>query len=240
MNEYLILLLLIYVFYVVFESLGSLARFGGFKVGFISVGVSLQNQILSLNRLTGFLIAPMVGFFADKGGSISEIFLIGTAGSMAGGLGLLLVYLKWNKFSDFFSRTSQSLVNNGYSIKSFLLAFEKSEVEKERRTSRIKLKFLIAQMITTGLAMPSVFLLNIIALKIPSYSSTLLQMATAISGFGNLILNFYTMPLLSVEESTKDNQEIECTHKSIFLGKITGMLILSPAIMCSHFLISQN
>jgi len=85
--------------------------------------------------------------------------------------------------------------------------------------------------------MPSVFLLNIIAIKVPAYSSTILQMATVVSGFGNLVLNFYTMPLLAVEESNKDAVEIEDTHKAIFIGKIIGMLLVSPLILCAHFFI---
>lgn len=237
MNGYLVGLSAIYVFYVAFESLGSIARFGGFKVGYISVGLSLQNQILSINRLLGFMIAPMVGFFADKGGTITEIFFIGTIGSLVGGVSLLVVYFNWSYFSGLFSAISSSLVENGYSLKSFFVASEREYVDKKRPLSKIKLNFFFAQMFTTGLAMPSVFLLNIIAIKVPAYAATFLQMTTVISGVGNLILNFYTAPLLSVEESTKERHDVEDTHKSIFLGKIMGMLILSPIMMCSHFLL---
>lgn len=237
MNVYLALLLSIYVFYVAFESLGSLARFGGFKVGFISVGVSLQNQILSLNRLLGFLIAPMVGFYADKGGTSQEIFFIGFSGSLVGGLALVVVYFRWVFFANCFAKISNSLVVNGYSLRSFLLVPEGFSKVKRSKLQRIKLNFLLAQAFTTGLAMPSVFLLNIMAIKVPAYSSTFLQMTTVVSGVGNLVLNFYTAPLLSVEESREGEQGIEDTHKSIFLGKVIGMLVISPIIMCFSFLI---
>jgi hypothetical protein len=237
MNAYLAILLCIYVFYVAFESLGSLARFGGFKIGFISVGVSLQNQILSLNRLLGFLIAPMVGFYADKGGTSSEIFFIGFAGSLVGGAALVIVYFRWVYFANFFARISNSLVVNGYTLRAFLLVPEGFSKIKKRELQRLKINFLLAQAFTTGLAMPSVFLLNIMAIKIPAYSSTFLQMTTVVSGIGNLVLNFYTAPLLSVEESRDGQQGIEDTHKSIFLGKVIGMLVISPVIMCLSFLI---
>jgi hypothetical protein len=62
-------------------------------------------------------------------------------------------------------------------------------------------------------------------------------MATVVSGIGNLVLNFYTMPLLAVEESNKTVQEIEDTHKAIFIGKIAGMLFLSPLILCAQYFI---
>lgn len=234
MEYYLVVLCCVYVFYVCFESLASLARFGGFQAGYMSVGVSLQNQILSANRLLGFFVAPMIGFFADKGGSSSEIFFIGVLGSIVGGLALVLVYLKWFDLSGFFSRISCSLVERGYSLKSFFVAAKYPCRNTPHRLSRLKLNFFFAQLFTTGLAMPSVFLLNIIAIKIPGYSSTLLQMATVVSGVGNLFLNFYTMPLLAVEESNKTAQEIEDTHKAIFIGKIAGMLLLSPLILCTY------
>jgi hypothetical protein len=237
MIVYLVALCVLYIFYVTFESLGSLARFGGYKVGYISVGMSLQNQILSANRLLGFLIAPLVGFFADKGGTSNEIFLIGTLGSLAGGFSLLMVYFKWDSVSSFFSKVSSSIVEHGYGIKGFFRMVRFPGNKKSKKLAGMKINYFVAQALTTGLAMPSIFLLNIMAIKIPEYSSTLLQMATAISGFGNLILNFYTLPLLSVEESTKELDHVENSHRSVFLGKVFGMLILSPLVMCLQFLL---
>lgn len=237
MDNYLIVLCLVYVFYVSFESLASLARFGGFEVGYMSVGVSLQNQILSANRLLGFMIAPMIGFYADTGGTSEEIFWIGLVGGLVSGVALIVVYLNWSGLSQVFARITCSLVRHGYGIRAFWLSLRDPYSRTVRIRGKIKKKFLFAQLFTTGLAMPSVFLLNIIAIKIPGYSSTLLQMATVISGVGNLVLNFYTMPLLAVEESKKGAEEIEDTHKSIFIGKIIGMLIFSPIILCSHYLI---
>jgi len=234
---YLAVLCFTYVVYVTFESLASLARFGGFQVGYMSVGVSLQNQILSANRLLGFFIAPMIGFFADKGGTPTEIFVIGMLGSFIGGSALILVYFRWCELSSFFSKVSCSLVERGYNLKAFFIARHHPYTKPVHRVKKLKLNFFMAQVFTTGLAMPSVFLLNIIAIKVPDYSSTILQMATVVSGFGNLVLNFYTMPLLAVEESNKDAAEIEDTHKAIFIGKITGMLVVSPFILCAHFFI---
>lgn len=235
MEYYLAVLCLVYVVYVAFESLASLARFGGFQAGYMSVGVSLQNQILSANRLLGFFIAPMIGFFADKGGTSSEIFAIGMLGSFIGGVALIVVYFRWCSLSGFFSRISCSLVERGYNLRSFFMARHHPYTKPEHRVTKLKLNFLVAQIFTTGLAMPSVFLLNIVALKVPDYSSTILQMATVVSGVGNLVLNFYTMPLLAVEESNKHSSEIEDTHKAIFIGKIIGMLLVSPLILCGHF-----
>ena len=239
MQIYTISLALIYIFYITFESLAGLARFGGFKVGFISVGLSLQNQILSMNRLLGFFIAPMVGFFADRGGSASEIFYIGLSGCICGGISLLTVYRNWSYITNMFSSISASLVSNGYNLKNILYGIKHKHKHKHtpKELPKLKFNYFFAQAFTTGLAMPSIFILNIIAIKTPNYSSTILQMTTVISGFGNLILNFYTYPMLSIEESKHDESDTESSYKSIFLGKIFGMLILSPTLMCSYFFI---
>jgi len=232
---FLIFLTTIYIFYVVFESFSGLARFGGYKVGAISVGVSLQNQILSLNRLLGFLIAPMVGFFVDTGGSSEDIYIIGLSGSLLGGVSLLVVYINWQCLINFFASLSESFVKNGYSIRSLLSRSNGILSAYKHKPVKLKYNYFFAQAFTTGLAMPSVFLLNIVAVKTPEYSSTILQMTTAISGFGNLILNFYTIPLVSVEESSNKTLSVEDSHKSIFLGKVFGMLFLSPALFLLCF-----
>jgi len=231
------LVVLIFVAYVSLESLGGIARFGGFSAGYISIGVSLQNQILSLNRFIGFMIAPLVGFYVDTGGTSDDVFKIGLIGGFFGGGVLILVFLWWGGFSSFFRNISIAFVEDGYGIKAIIRG-SKAEINViKHRLQNIRLNYFIAQFITTGLAMPSVFLLNIVAIKVPEYSATLLQMTTLISGFGNLILNFYTNPLVAVEESKLTREEAESSHKSIFLGKIFGMLLLSPVIICSSLLI---
>lgn len=228
---------LIFIAYVTIESLGGVARFGGFSAGYISIGVSLQNQILSLNRFIGFLIAPLVGFYVDTGGTEEDIFNIGLIGGFFGGFCLILVFLLWGRLAAFFRNISNAFVDGGYNLKSLVAGIKNNIVVVGHSLKNIKLNYFVAQFITTGLAMPSVFLLNIIAIKIPEYSSTILQMTTLISGFGNLILNFYTNPLISVEESKLTTSEAESSHKSIFLGKVFGMLLLSPIIICLSLII---
>lgn len=232
---FLLFLMTIYLVYIIFESFSGLARFGGYKSGAISVGVSIQNQILSLNRLIGFLIAPMIGFFVDTGGTSQEIYFIGLIGSVAGGGALLVVFYNWSFLTEKFSNISNSLVINGYNVRSFLIGFQEDKKSVSHKFKIFKWNYFLAQTFTTGLAMPSVFLLNIIAINTPEYSSTLLQMTTVISGIGNLVLNFYTIPLVSVEESDRKSTSVEDSHRSIFLGKMCGMLILSPLLFVSAF-----
>lgn len=221
-------LAIVYILYVSFESFSGIARYGGFKIGAISIGVSIQNQVLSLNRFLGFLIAPLVGLYSDLGAAKMDIFYIGFFGSIFGGIILVFIYIRWIPFTIFFVKIAKEFMDNGYNLKSLKNAIiGKSDIILPK-IKKINYNYLIAQLITTGLAMPAVFILNMLAIKYPMYSSALVQSSTVISGFGNLVLNFYTYPHLSVQE-TKGN--VDDCYYSIFLGKIFGMLILSPFLL---------
>jgi hypothetical protein len=229
--EYLFwIIVFIYSFYVAAESLSIFARYGGFVSKSMSVGLSLQNQILSLNRLLGFLIAPFVGFYADSGGTAQEIFFIGLAGSAFGGFLLIFLYRWWGSLGAFFSNIAISFVREGYNLNALILGATSKKRQIRPVHGKLKFNYFFAQLLTTGLAMPAIFVLNFIAVNYPVYASTLVQMGAVVSGVGNLILNFYTIPLLSVEES-RDSENIEEIYRSIYLGKIFGMLLICPLFM---------
>lgn len=232
---YTYILIFIYIFYVSFESFGLLARNGGYLSSSMSIGLAIQNQILSLNRFIGFLIAPMIGFYVDSGMTVTDVYRLGIIGNLFSAFSLILVYYKWGQITVRFCDLSKSISNNGYSIKTIFRYFvsNKCSYIQESKSLNIKHKYLIAQTFTTGLAMPSIFVLNILAVKNPEYTSTLLQMTTAISGLGNLLLNFYTIPLLAVDESR--HNDVYSTYKSIFLGKVVGVFIFSPVVISLGF-----
>ena len=227
-------IIIIYSVYVAAESLSVCARYGGFLSKSMSVGLSIQNQILSLNRFLGFLIAPFVGFYADSGGSEQEIFYIGLFGSMSGGLALAFLYSRWDSLGTFFSKIVISFVSEGYNFRSLLRGAKFEKRQAKLVQGRIIPNYFIAQLVTTGLAMPAIFVLNIFALKHPEYASTLLQSSAVVSGLGNLVLNFYTIPLLSVEEA-RGTKDIEGIYRSIFLGKFFGMTIICPLFMAACY-----
>jgi len=221
----------VYIFYVSFESFGLFARNGGYLNSSMSVGLAIQNQIFSLNRFVGFLIAPMIGFYVDSGMSAGDVYRLGVIGNLVGGLALVLVFYKWGYLTSFFYGLVKSILDKGYSLKViyFYLFKSRSDFMFFDKKIKIKYNFLLAQAFTTGLAMPSLFVFNILAIKNPDYSSTLLQMTTIISGLGNLMLNFYTIPLLAVQESRND--DVINKYKSIFIGKVIGIFLLSPIVI---------
>lgn len=234
---YMIFLVVVFSFYTFFESLSGIARFAGSKIGAISLGLSLQNQVLSLNRFLGFLIAPMVGFFADTKGSIEGIALIGVVGSLIGATTLVFGYRSWNIVALFFAVIARIFVTSGYNVLNLFRAdwaLLSSKLKGDYFEGSIKKKFhfdyFAAQFVTTGLAMPAVFAINIFALKYDTYSATILQLTTVISGLGNLLLNFYTYPKLSVTEA-RDVKMAENCYRSIYLGKITGLGFFAPLII---------
>lgn len=231
-----ILIALIFCIYTFFESLSGIARYSGFKIGALTVGVALQNQVLSLNRFLGFLIAPLVGFYADTNNYPFGIAFIGILGSTVGTMLLILGYRNWKKIGDIFARIAISFLENGYKLSSLKKAFSVTKNIQGIKGVKLRKNYFFAQMITTGFAMPAVFTINIVAINYDTYSATILQLTSVISGMGNLLLNFYTLPLLSVEENNNPDMADNC-YKSIYLGKIIGLGVLSPVIISTSLLI---
>jgi len=236
MTLFSIILVAIFSTYCFFESMSALARYSGFKIGALSMGVALQNQLLSLNRFIGFLIAPMIGFYADTIGSGIGIAAIGLTGSLIGACSLLIGYWKWNAISSMFASIGQSFLNNGYGLKSLGQSFYGWVLVKSPSQLIFKRNYFWAQFVTTGFAMPAVFAVNIIALSYDEYSATVLQLSSVISGLGNLLLNFYTYPNLAVVENVEPEEADGC-YKSIYIGKIAGLGIMAPAVILLSFLV---
>ena len=235
MSIFAIVLIVIFSTYSFFESMSGLARYSGFKIGALSIGIALQNQLLSLNRFIGFLIAPMVGYYADTNGDATEIAIIGILGSLFGAVSLIFGYKNWNKISSVFSAIGQSFLDNGYGFKSLRLAFQSTISIKSTDNLTFKRNYFFAQFLTTGFAMPAVFAINIIALSYYNYSATILQLSSVISGLGNLVLNFYTHPHLAVVENADPNEADSC-YKSIYIGKVFGLAVMAPILILLSFL----
>lgn len=216
--------------------MSGLARYAGFKIGAISMGVALQNQLLSLNRFIGFLIAPMVGYYADTNGDAAGIAAIGIIGSLVGALSLIFGYRNWNKISSVFSSVGQSFLDNGYSLASLKRAFHSTMPIQSSDQLTFKRNYFLAQFLTTGFAMPAVFAINIVALSYDNYSATILQLSSVISGLGNLLLNFYTYPHLAVVENV-DPDEVDSCYKSIYIGKVVGLGVMAPIVISLSFLV---
>ena len=62
-------------------------------------------------------------------------------------------------------------------------------------------RLLFSQSFATSLAMPTAFILNLLAIRLPEYQATLVQSATVISGMGSLVLNFYIYPKVALSET---------------------------------------
>lgn len=234
MEYFFWLIIFLYSFYVGVESLSLFARYGGYLSKSLSIGLSLQNQILSLNRLLGFLIAPFVGFYADSGGSSQSILLIGIWGSALGSFLLIFFYRRWGGLTAFFSTIAKAFLRDGYSLNSFIAGATGQKSQVRSTKGKLKYNYFLAQLLTTGLAMPAIFVLNVLAVNYPMYATTLVQSSAFVSGAGNLILNFYTIPLLAVEEA-RVSEDVEAIYRSIYLGKIYGMSIVCPLIMAISY-----
>lgn len=232
MNHELILLIatVMFVVYCSSESLANVPRHAGAITSHFPLGLMLANQVYSLNRLNGFLIAPILGFFVDSGGSEALIKEFAVAGCLLSALLILCILRFWGVILNIFVKFIYAVEENGFSLRAAGAIFhgEKRISLYSLQGRRKDLLILFAQSFTTSLAMPTAFILNILAIRYPSYQASLVQSATVISGVGNMILNFYISPRIALSE-TKGNADH--MYYSVMLGKVVGVGIFSTCII---------
>ncbi|HEY8605377.1 lipid II flippase family protein [Tsuneonella suprasediminis] len=221
----LAIITILFVIYCSSESIANIARHAGARTTFFPLGLMLSNQIYSINRLNGFLIAPLLGLYVDTGGNEAHLKGAAIIGCVASAL-LLLIFLQiWPIFLANFSQILQNMKSGGFSIKLFNGISRKVDRKIHRFSSkRYDGALIFAQSICTSLAMPTAFILNILALRYPDYKATLVQSATVISGIGNLILNFYISPRIALAETQGDP---DGEYFSAMVGKIFGIGVIA-------------
>ncbi|WP_373089348.1 hypothetical protein [Sneathiella sp.] len=230
----ILLLFLITVLFVLYcggESLASIARHAGTVTGHYPLGLMLSNQVYSINRLTGFMIAPLLGLYVDGGGSqqmLKNFAMVGCFGSM---LLLMLTLRIWPVLLKFCARLLQGVEKHGFTLAALgYPAGHKdcNESDLGFRSRKRDVAIILGQSFATSLAMPAAFILNILAIRYPHFQATLVQSATAISGVGNLVLNFYIFPKTALAETRGNADHI---YYSAMIGKILGIGIFSTCII---------
>ncbi|MGV2497809.1 lipid II flippase family protein [Pelagerythrobacter aerophilus] len=211
------------------ESLANVARHAGAKTERYSLGLMLANQVYSLNRLNGFLIAPLLGFYVDSGGSEGDLKIAALFGCVASAILLIGLIRVWPFFLRICTNVLIHIERDGFKLSVVYNIFLRRSGVGYSFTSRRKdILIVMMQGVTTSLATPTAFILNILAIRYPEYQTTLVQSATVISGVGNLLLNFYIFPKLALAETRGQPDHI---YHSIMLGKILGIGVISTCII---------
>lgn len=225
-----ILILIMFILYGSIEAFGLIARLAGYQSNVYSFSVVIANQIYSLNRFNGFLIPPLLGLYIDLGGDIAGIKQIAITGMI--GISLLLLLLSWwmEAFSGIFVVALKLFSKYGHiGFKGWIGALKSFDPSNKTMFWSKKSKFLIAaQSFTSLLAISSVFIVNILSIRFPDFSSTILQSATLFSGLGNLLLNFYIFPVLAKAERNKTG---ESYYLSAMWGKVLGCGVFSVCLI---------
>jgi len=228
----MVLLYIITVLFIIYcstESLASIARHAGSKTKRYSLGLMLSNQIYSINRLNGFLIAPLLGLYVDHGGSVEELRISAKIGCVVSAIILAAILKIWPLLLRICMSVLGGIELHGFSYK-VLRHVIISNADGACKFNSRKKDFLVvfSQSLTTSLATPTAFVLNILAIRFPEYKATLVQSATVISGAGNLALNFYIFPKVALAETRGDPDGM---YYSMMLGKIFGIGILSTCML---------
>lgn len=228
------LIVVIFFLFVTVESSALIARYAGWRIGSVSLGYSFHNAILSLNRFLGFLIGPLIGFRVDTGMTAAQLLHLTAWSLMLAALGTSAVYLLWGTVNASFCQVLTRIKQNGYRIHSFSAV----RLAGAPGISPLKGKFIAAffysSAVTTGLFVSVSFVLNLVAIFHFDYRGSILQLTGVVSGIGSLLLNFYTNPHLAVSE---ESGQAEDGYFSVFLGKIFGIAIVSPALIAAVWLV---
>jgi len=189
----------------------------------------LANQIYSVNRLNGFLIAPLLGLYVDSGGGEGRLKAYAFVGCVVSAALLLSVLKMWPLVSRLCVNLLTGIARDGFSLPALKGLRDRESGRSYDLAGRTKdMRIIFVQSFITSLAMPTSFILNILAIRFPDYQATLVQSATVISGAGNLLLNFYIFPRIALEETRGEPDPI---YYSVMLGKVLGIGILTPCII---------
>jgi len=220
---------LMFILYCSGESFANVARHAGSVTERFPLGLMLSNQVYSINRLNGFLIAPLIGLYVDHGGGEAQLKVYGVIGCVVSAL-LLIGFLRiWPSLLRLCVRLLLEIDKHGFSFAAIKGTVFGKDGPRHDFTSKKKDILIIAgQSLTTSLSMPTAFILNILAIRYPQYQASLVQSATAISGFGNLVLNFYIFPRMALSETRGNPDHI---YYSTMIGKFVGIGIVSTCVI---------
>ncbi len=225
-----LIIVIMFISYGSIEAIGMIARFAGYKSSVYSFAIVLANQVYSLNRFNGFLIPPLLGLYIDLGGTVSGIKQIAIIGLL--GVAFFLAILSWrmDAVSNIFVSALKEFEAHGrIGLRGWATALKLFDPSmKSRFWINRKYWLIFAQSFTSLLALSSVFIVNILSLRIPEFQSTILQSATLFSGVGNLVLNFYIFPTLAKAERNKDG---EAFYLSAMFGKVLGCGVFSICLI---------
>ena len=224
------IIVVLFSLFIMLEGLSFIVRAAGVKSGKPLLGIVFTNQLLSVSRIVSFLVAPSVGLISDL---YSDPKLILYLGLMSISLGLLFLIIELTVWFNIISTVESfisTIARDGDTLKSFKQLFAKQHKIK-LVSFKLNPPIFFAQVITSGMTCASIFSVNILALKFPDYTATLIQMTTVISGIGNLLYNFYTMPKITAIETKSNHLSIMNAHLSAFVARIIGIGFLSPIII---------
>jgi|TARA_R100000049_G_scaffold2593_2_gene5754 hypothetical protein len=219
----------LFIIYASSESLANIARHAGSKTKHYSLGLMLSNQVYSVNRINGFLIAPLLGLYVDSGGGEELLKLYAMIGCVASAVLLSGVFRVWPFLLRLGANLLSGIERNGFSFESVKGIISGGREGLYDFASKDRdLIVIFAQGLITSLAMPTAFILNILAIRYPAYQATLVQSATVISGAGNLLLNFYIVPKLALAETRGTPDGL---YFSIMVGKIFGIGVMATCLI---------
>lgn len=225
-----------FVFMHTLELIASHARFAGKILGKNATGYSVQNATFTLTRFLNILLMPILGYLIDVGVNVQDYLLMVTTSLFgAGVMGGVVFYFRRNIVCYYINVIK--LFNSGKGLLSSIFnAFNRNKkIEETFFTYKIQPRFFILGLLIYTLYSIGVFSSYLAALKYPDYRLSISQMSGVVNALATILLTIKLDPMLSrvFDAPNSDGSEFF----SILLGRIFGVLFLSPTLFFIFYLI---
>ena len=204
------------------------SRLAGVCVGRVALGYSLQNTTQMFTRFSYMALLPMLGYLTDL--KISpEVFqvMVHIALFMSFVMSVF-VYCKQDSFFRFYYRLIKAYDPEKGLMDSVRCSILKDyPLEGVEFTKEIKLKIFAMSSLIYTIYSVGVFAAFLMAINMTENRGVLSQLSGVLNGFATLLLALKVDPYLSSFASSENFSEFKANYRSLILGRIFGVGIVS-------------
>jgi hypothetical protein len=218
-----------YCWWVVTDQLALLARAAGKQTKLIHYGLTLHNQLMSVNRMGGFLLGPILGLIMVNGGSVDELLWAGLVATALAVFALIPFLLFKKMIILSISSGLTATRNKKYSIWIILknLTIKYTGINSDGCVEN-RILFMLSLGIYAATS-SAIILINVVASMHPKIAPVILQSASLISGTGNLAYNFFLMPKIADldEQGEKINHYHEMSRAKFVVQVVLTLFFMT-------------
>lgn len=214
------------------EMIGFYSRFAGVESDKVALGYAIQNTTYTLTRLFYVMLLPLLGYIVDNDVELVEFLKIIQFSLLLSGLVSLLI-IKYEKvFISYYTRVIEKYSVNGSVLKSLVLGIKSKSKSTSILTKYENIDFdiLISSSFVYLIYAIGVFSAFLLALNNQEQRAMLSQLSGVINGVAAFLLTLKIEPKIA-NYSNEDKDEYYTRMRSLLLGRVIGVLILSQVVL---------